>query len=454
MAIQSINPATGTVMETFQPISDGALNAKLDAAVEAYRNHRRAPYETRATWLIGIAAILEDEAESIGRVMTEEMGKPIGAAVAEARKCAWVCRYYAENGASFLRDRSIPSESRSSFVTFQPIGAILAVMPWNFPLWQYFRCVAPAIMAGNVILLKHSSNVPRSALLIEDILRRAGVPKGIHQTLLLPSDRVGALIEDDRVQAVTLTGSNPAGSAVAAIAGRAIKKSVLELGGSDPFIVLPSADLETAVDTAVRARIINNGQSCIAAKRFIVHRDILDRFLPAFVERMAALRIGDPLDPETEIGPLATEAIQRELASQVARSVERGATRLTGGHILDRPGWFYEPTVLTDIPANAPAYSEELFGPVASVFPVDSIDEAIAVANDSEFGLAASVWTTEESAMRRCIADLEVGTVVVNRMVASDPRLPFGGIKRSGYGRELGAEGIHEFVNIKTVVIE
>jgi succinate-semialdehyde dehydrogenase / glutarate-semialdehyde dehydrogenase len=454
MAIQSVNPVTGTVIETFEPISESELNAKLDTATEAYRRYRRVSFDVRAEWVVASASILEEEAETIGRVMTEEMGKPIGAAIAEVRKCAWVCRYYAEHAKAFLEERHIETESPSSFVAFQPIGTILAVMPWNFPLWQYFRHAAPAIMAGNTILLKHSSNVPRSALLIEEVLRRAGVPEGIHQTLLLPSDRIAALIEDDRVQAVTLTGSNPAGSAVGATAGRMIKKSVLELGGSDPFIVMPSARMETAVNTAVRARIINNGQSCIAAKRFIVHRDAVDRFLPPFVAQMEALRIGDPLDPETQVGPLATEGILTELMAQVERSVEGGARLLTGGYALDRPGWFFKPTVLIDIPRNAPAYSEELFGPVASVFPVDSLDEAITVANDSEFGLAASVWTSDDAEVRRCIEDLEVGTVAVNRMVASDPRLPFGGIKRSGYGRELSSEGIREFVNVKTVVIE
>ena len=453
MAIQSVNPTTGTVMETFEAISDRELNEKLDTATAAYRRYRRASYAARAEWMHATAAILEEDAETIGRVMTEEMGKPIGAAIAEVKKCAWVCRYYAEHASAFLEDRRIETESRSSYVTFQPIGTILAVMPWNFPLWQYFRHAAPAIMAGNAILLKHASNVPRSALLIEEVLRRAGVPEGIHQTLLLPSNRIAALIEDDRVEAVTLTGSNPAGSAVGAAAGRMIKKSVLELGGSDPFIVLPSADIDTAVNTAVRARIINNGQSCIAAKRFIVHRDVVERFLPPFVARMEALRIGDPLDADTQIGPLATEAILHELTAQVERSVERGARLLTGGCVVDGPGWFYTPTVLIDIPPNAPAYSEELFGPVAAVFPVDSLDEALAVANDSEFGLASAVWTTDEAEMQRCIHELEVGTVAVNRMVASDPRLPFGGVKRSGYGRELSSEGIREFVNVKTVVI-
>lgn len=454
MAIQSMNPATGTVTETFQSISPEELERKLTAAVKAYRSYRTTTFEDRARWTGAVADILESEADAIGRVMTEEMGKPIGAAVAEAKKCAWVCRYYAEYGESFLTSTSIATEATTSFVAYQPIGTILAIMPWNFPLWQFFRHAAPALMAGNVILLKHASNVPRSALLIEEILRRAGVPDGVHQTLLLPSDGIAALIDDPRVEAVTLTGSNPAGSAVAARAGAAIKKTVLELGGSDPFIVMPSADIDTAVETAVKARIINNGQSCIAAKRFIVHNDIADRFTTAFVEQMAALTVGDPIDPETQIGPLATKAIRDELVEQVARSVEGGARVLTGGHAIDGPGWFYEPTVLVDIPNNAPAYSEELFGPVASVFPVDSLDAAIALANDSDFGLAASVWTRDATEQRRFIDDLEVGTVAVNRMVASDPRLPFGGVKRSGYGRELSVEGIREFVNIKTVVVD
>ncbi|HEX6559409.1 MAG TPA: NAD-dependent succinate-semialdehyde dehydrogenase, partial [Longimicrobiales bacterium] len=386
-------------------------------------------------------------------IMTLEMGKPIGAAIAEAEKCAWACRFYAENGERFLRDEAIATDALESHVAYQPIGAVLAIMPWNFPFWQVFRFAAPALVAGNVGLLKHASNVPQCALAIEDIFRRAGVPDGAFQTLLIGSDRVEQLIDDDRIAAVTLTGSEAAGRAVASQAGRNIKKTVLELGGSDPFIVMPSADLANAIKTAVQARVINNGQSCIAAKRFIVHEQIADEFERGMIAGMEQLVIGDPMDEKTQLGPLATEKIRADLDEQVQKSKAAGAKVLTGGRRMDRNGYFYAPTVLSDIPRNAPAYSEELFGPVASVFHVSSVAEAIELANATWFGLGSAAWTNDPQEQQQFIDGIEAGQVFINGMVASDPRLPFGGVKRSGYGRELGVFGIREFVNIKTVYV-
>jgi succinate-semialdehyde dehydrogenase/glutarate-semialdehyde dehydrogenase len=387
-------------------------------------------------------------------LMTVEMGKTIGAAIAEAEKCALGCRYYAANAERYLADETVHLDGRRSFVRYQPIGVVLAIMPWNFPFWQVFRFAAPALMAGNVGLLKHASNVPQCALAIEDLLRRAGFEDGELQTLLIGAERVERIIADQRVRAVTLTGSERAGTAVASTAGRHLKKTVLELGGSDPFVVMPSADLERAVETAVTARTINNGQSCIAAKRFIVADAIYDEFLQRFVERMANLRVGDPLDEKTQVGPLATDGILRDLAEQVRATVDRGALLLTGGTRLDRDGFFYAPTVLADIPEDSPAYREELFGPVAAVFRARDVEHAIRIANDSPFGLGSAAWTRDDEERRRLIDELDTGLVFINGMVASDPRLPFGGVKRSGYGRELAEVGIREFVNIKTVVIE
>ena len=386
--------------------------------------------------------------------MTAEMGKPLKAAMEESVKSAWGCRYYAENAEAFLRDEPAPTDGGTNYIRYQPVGAVLAVMPWNFPFWQVFRFAAPALMSGNVGLLKHASNVPQCALAIEEIFRRAGFPDGVFQTLLIGSEQVSRLIDDPRVAAVTLTGSEPAGVQVASQAGKRIKKTVLELGGSDPFIVMPSADLQAAAETAVKARVINNGQSCIAAKRFIVANAVADDFERRFVERMQSLRIGDPMDESTELGPLATKQILEDLEDQVRRSVAAGARVLTGGRRLDRPGNFYAPTVLTAIPEKAPAYGEELFGPVASLFRVPDLDAAIHLANDTPFGLGASVWTNDERERERLIDEIEAGQVFVNGMTASDPRLPFGGVKRSGYGRELSIYGIREFVNIKTVSIK
>jgi succinate-semialdehyde dehydrogenase/glutarate-semialdehyde dehydrogenase len=382
------------------------------------------------------------------------MGKPLKAAMEESVKSAWGCRYYAENAEAFLRDEAVPTDAGTNYVRYQPIGAVLAIMPWNFPFWQVFRFAAPALMAGNVGLLKHASNVPQCALAIEEIFQRAGFPDGVFQTLMIGSDQVARLIDDARVAAVTLTGSEPAGMQVAAQAGKRIKKTVLELGGSDPYIVMPSADLQAAAETAVKARVINNGQSCIAAKRFIVADAVADDFERRFVERMQSLRIGDPMEESTELGPLATKQILEDLDDQVQRSVAAGARVLTGGHRLDGPGNFYAPTVLTAIPEKAPAYREELFGPVASLFRVPDLEAAIHLANDTPFGLGASVWTNDERERERLIDEIEAGQVFVNGMTASDPRLPFGGVKRSGYGRELSIYGIREFVNIKTVSIK
>ena len=455
--IASINPATGETLRTFDALTDSQIDDKIERAEAAYRKHRRTSFAERAGWLNAAAEILESGKDQFGRIMTLEMGKPIAAARAEAAKCATACRFYAEHGERLLADEpldvsSSPGAGRS-FIRYQPIGPVLAVMPWNFPFWQVFRFAAPALMAGNAGLLKHASNVPQCALAIEEIVRRAGFPAGIFQTLLIGSAQVGRVIDDRRVKAVTLTGSEPAGAQVAGQAGKQLKKTVLELGGSDPFIVMPGADLDRAVKTAVEARTVNNGQSCIAAKRFIVDGRIADEFERRFVAGMEALRVGDPMDETTQVGPLATPDILEGLDDQVRRSVAAGARVLTGGGRLDRPGNYYAPTVLADVPESAPGYREELFGPVAVLFRANGIDEAIRLANDTEFGLGASAWTVNEAEQRRFIDEIEAGMVFINGMVASDARLPFGGVKRSGYGRELSAYGIREFVNVKTVRI-
>jgi succinate-semialdehyde dehydrogenase/glutarate-semialdehyde dehydrogenase len=454
MPIAAVNPATGETIRTFEPLSEAEIDEKLQRAAETFRVYRRTTFDARASMMMRAAEILETEKNDFARMMTTEMGKPIKGAVGETEKCAWVCRYYAENAAQHLADEFVETNAKKSFVRFQPLGPVLAVMPWNFPCWQVFRFAAPALMAGNVGLLKHASNVPQCALAIEDVFRRAGFPEGVFQTLLVGSDAVPRILEDRRVVAATLTGSEPAGRSVASIAGKQIKKTVLELGGSDAFIVMPSAELEEAVTTAVKARTINNGQSCIAAKRFIVAADIYAEFERGFVEEMKTLRVGDPLDEATDIGPLATEQILKDVDEQVKTSVAAGAHILTGGKKLDRPGNFYQPTVLANIPHDSPAYCEEVFGPVALLFRVNDIDEAIELANATTFGLGAAAWTSELHEQERFIDEIEAGCVFINGMVASDPRLPFGGTKHSGYGRELGEFGIREFVNIKTVWIK
>ena len=449
--IASINPANGETVRVFEHLSGSQIENKLACAESTYESYRRTPIADRARRLIAAAGILEAEQDRLGRIMTLEMGKPIGAARAEAAKCATACRYYAEHGERLLADEPVDAGAGRSFIRYLPIGPVLAVMPWNFPFWQVFRFAAPALMAGNVGLLKHASNVPQCALEIESILHRAGFPEGAFQTLLIGSKAVEQVLGDPRVKAASLTGSEPAGSQVAAQAGRLIKKTVLELGGSDPFVVMPSADLDRAAKTAVDARVINNGQSCIAAKRFILHQDIAGEFEARFVKGMEALRVGDPMDEGTQVGPLATPSILDDLDKQVRKSVEMGARLLTGGRKLDGRGNYYAPTVLADAPSGAPAQCEEMFGPVASMFRASSIGEAIRIANETEFGLGASAWTRDAAEQETFIAELEAGLVFINGMVASDARLPFGGAKRSGYGRELGAYGIREFQNIKTV---
>ncbi len=454
MAIATINPTTGETLKTFAPLADAEIDSKLEQAVAAFRLYKLTTLAERERRMHRAAETLEASKRELGRLMTIEMGKPIKAAIGEIEKCAWVCRYYAENARHHLVDQVIETNANRSYVHFQPLGPVLAVMPWNFPFWQVFRFAAPALMAGNAGLLKHSSNVPQCALAIEDVFRQAGFPEGTFQTLLIGSEEVPGILEDRRVVAATLTGSEPAGRSVASIAGKAIKKTVMELGGSDPFIVMASANLQDAIETGVKARTINNGQSCIAAKRFIISSEIYDEFESGFVARMNTLRVGDPLDEATELGPLATEQILSDLDEQVKKSVAAGARLLTGGKRLGRPGNFYEPTVLAGIPREAPAFCEEVFGPVALLFRVNDLDEAIELANDTPFGLGASAWTHDLEERTRFVAELDAGCVFINAMVASDPRLPFGGVKHSGYGRELGEFGIREFVNIKTVWIK
>ena len=453
MALQSINPATGELIESFDEISDADLEAALERARQTWRQYRGTSFAERAGWLRKAAQILEGEKDKWARLMTREMGKTYKAAVAEAEKCAWACRYFAENGERFLADEAIETDADKSYVRYLPLGPVLAVMPWNFPFWQLVRFAAPALMAGNVGLLKHASNVPGCALALQEIFRRAGFPAGAFQTLLMSSKRVARVIADARVKAVTLTGSDLAGSQVAGEAGKHIKKSVMELGGSDPFIVLPSADLGVAVRTAITARNLNNGQSCIAAKRFIVHARVYDEFERRMVEGLERLKVGDPMRQDIDVGPLATAQILETVASQVDESVQAGARLLTGGKRLDRPGNFYQVSALAQIPPHARAYREEVFGPVALLFKVRDLDEAIELANASDYGLGSSVWTHDEAERLRCVDELEAGATFINAMVVSDPRLPFGGVKRSGYGRELSRQGIREFVNVKAVSI-
>jgi succinate-semialdehyde dehydrogenase / glutarate-semialdehyde dehydrogenase len=447
MPIATINPATGETLRVFEALSDSELEARLEQAARAFRQWRFTPVADRAAVVARAGEILERDKDRFGRLMTLEMGKPLKAAVEEAAKCALACRYYAEHAAEFMAAERVGSDD----VLYQPIGAVLAVMPWNFPFWQVIRFAAPALCAGNVGVLKHASNVPQCALALEQLFIDAGAPAGVFQTLLVGSDRVEGIIGDRRIAAVTLTGSEPAGRQVAATAGRHIKKTVLELGGSDPFIVMPSADVEAAAKVAVKARTINNGQSCIAAKRFIVHDDIAERFTRLFVDGMRALNVGDPMAADTDIGPLATSQIVADLEAQVAESVRRGATVLTGGKRRAGAGNYFEPTVLADVPVDSPAYRDELFGPVASLIRAHDLDDAIRIANDTSFGLASAAWTRDDAEADRFVQEIEAGTVFINGMVASDPRFPFGGIKHSGYGRELGPWGLREFVNVKTV---
>jgi succinate-semialdehyde dehydrogenase / glutarate-semialdehyde dehydrogenase len=450
--IATVSPVSGETLATFDAHSADEIEQRLSSAARAAADWRLTSIEHRAALLSRLAAQLESEKAAFGRLMTLEMGKTLASAIAEAEKCASACTYYAEHGAGFLAPETVSDDPRSEGrVVFQPLGVVLAVMPWNFPFWQVMRFAAPALLAGNAAVLKHASNVPQCALALERLFIEAGAPSGLFQALLVGSDAVAALIGDPRVHAVTLTGSEGAGRSVAAAAGRHLKKAVLELGGSDPFIVLASADVEQAARTAVTARCINNGQSCIAAKRFIVVEPVADEFTKRFVAGMEALRVGDPLEPGTDLGPLATRAIRDEVHGQVTATVGAGARVLCGGGPLPGPGNYYQPTVITDVPRGSPAWADEIFGPVAALFRVPDPGAALALANDTAFGLGASVWTRDENEAAHFARDLEAGSVFINAMVASDPRYPFGGVKASGYGRELGVFGLHEFVNIKTV---
>ncbi|MFH9350105.1 NADP-dependent succinic semialdehyde dehydrogenase [Kitasatospora sp. NPDC017646] len=461
MPIASVNPATGETVQTFEPLDAAGIERRLARAEAAFHGYRSTPFAARAELMHRAADLLERDRDAVARTMTEEMGKPIAASRAEAAKCAKAMRWYADNAEALLADEHpspadvADSGAARAYVRYRPLGPVLAVMPWNFPFWQVVRFAAPALMAGNVGLLKHASNVPRTALALEDLFQRAGFPEGCFQTLLIGSDSVDGVIRDRRVAAVTLTGSEPAGRAVAATAADEVKKAVLELGGSDPFVVLPSADLEAAVSTAVRARVQNNGQSCIAAKRFIVHTDVYDRFTTAFTEAMRSLRIGDPMDESTDVGPLASRQGRDDLEELVEDARTHGARVECGG---ERPmgwdtGWFYEPTVLTGITPAMRIHQEETFGPVATVYRVADLDEAVALANDTPFGLSSNVWTTDQDEQERFVRDIQAGGVFFNGMTASHPALPFGGVKRSGFGRELSGHGIREFCNVTTVWI-
>ncbi len=454
MAIATINPATGELLATFEPLLEAEIEEKLELAAQTFREYQRTSLSERSSILLRVADVLEAEQERFSRLITIEMGKPIRAARAEIAKSLRLCRYYAAEAEQALLDQEIPSGAHRSYIRYEPLGVLLAVMPWNFPFWQVIRMAAPALMAGNVVLLKHSPNVPQCALAVESVFRQAGLPIGAFQTLLIGSEKVASLIADPRVAAVSLTGSESAGRCVGAQAGRHLKKSVLELGGSDPFIVMPSADLPLAVKIAVKARTVNGGQSCIAAKRFIIAEEIYEEFEHRFVAGMKCLRIGDPFDEATQLGPLASEQVLSKLEAQVKDAVSAGSHLLLGGNRFERRGFYFEPSVLSEIPIAAAVYREEVFGPVALLFRARNIDDAIRLANDTAFGLGASIWTNDETECARFLREIEAGSVFVNEMVASDMRFPFGGVKSSGYGRELGAQGLLEFVNMKTVRIQ
>jgi succinate-semialdehyde dehydrogenase/glutarate-semialdehyde dehydrogenase len=456
MAIATINPATGETLKTYDPLTDAAVEDKIARAAAAFATYRLTTPEQRAGWLRAAADVLDDDTDAVAELMTTEMGKTLASAKAEVGKCAKALRWYAEHGPALLEPQPADADAvgaQEAYVVHQPLGVVLAIMPWNFTLWQAMRFAAPALMAGNVGLLKHASNVPQTALYLEELFRKAGFPDDVFQTLLVGSDAIERVLRDDRVVAATLTGSAPAGQSVAAIAGDALKPTVLELGGSDPFIVMPSANLEKAAEVAVTARNQNNGQSCIAAKRFFVHRDVADEFTRLFSEKIAALTVGDPMDPDTQIGPLATEQGREDVEEYVRDAVDKGATVLVGGKRVDRPGWFYEPTLLSGITAEMDLYSGEVFGPVASLFTVDGLDEAIEIANSHPYGLGANLWSEDADERARFIRDVASGMAFVNGMVTSYPELPFGGVKQSGYGRELTGVGMREFMNAKTVWI-
>lgn len=454
MAIETINPATGKSIAKYDALTAEDIEAALARANHGAAAMRNALASERINWLECAARILKDEKEELGKLLTLEMGKTYASAIAEVEKCAEVCTYYAENGDTLLADKLIMSRGSRSFVRYLPLGTVLAVMPWNYPFWQVFRFAAPTILAGNAGLLKHASNVPQSALAIADVLSRAGLPRGGFQTLLITGSQVASILEDKRVSAVTLTGSEGAGSAVAQAAGKMLKPSLLELGGSDPFIVMPSADIDLAVEKAVSGRTKNNGQSCIAAKRFIVHAEIYNDFRERFAAALDALKIGNPMDEETDIGPLATDSIRNELAEQVEKTISMGAKRVTGAKMIEGDGWYYKPGLLEDIPAGSPADKDELFGPVASLFKVANLQEAIELANSTRFGLGSSLFTREESEIQLAFNQIDAGATFINDITTSDPSLPFGGVKSSGYGRELAQEGLYTFMNAKTCVVE
>jgi succinate-semialdehyde dehydrogenase/glutarate-semialdehyde dehydrogenase len=454
MAIATTNPTTGEVLKTYEPLSDAALEDKLARAAAAFAGYRLTPVEDRVRWLRAAADALDADTDSVAELMTTEMGKTLASAKAEVGKCAKALRYYADHGPAFLADETKDADAvgaRQAYVTYQPLGVVLAIMPWNFPLWQAMRFAAPALMAGNVGLLKHASNVPQTALYLEELFRKAGFPDDVFQTLLIGSGTIERVLRDDRVVAATLTGSAPAGQSVASIAGDALKPTVLELGGSDPFIVMPSADLAAAAGVAVTSRNQNNGQSCIAAKRFFVHADVAEEFTRLFAEKIAALTVGDPMDPDTQVGPLATESGLQDVADYVEDARSKGATVVVGGKRVDRPGWFYEPTLVTGVTPEMAVHAEEVFGPVAALYTVASLDEAIEIANSHPYGLGANLWSEDEAERAQFVRDIESGMAFINGMVTSYNELPFGGIKQSGYGRELTELGMRAFMNVKTV---
>ena len=454
MAIATINPTTGETLKTYEPLADEALEEKIARAAAAWSSYRLTPVEDRVGWLRSAADVLEGDTDAVAELMTTEMGKTLASAKAEVGKCVKALRYYAEHGPSYLEPEpkdAAAVAAQEAYVTWQPLGVVLAIMPWNFPLWQAMRFAAPALMAGNVGLLKHASNVPQTARYLEELFRKAGFPADVFQTLLVGSGTIERVLRDDRVVAATLTGSAPAGRSVASIAGDVIKPTVLELGGSDPFIVMPSAHLETASDVAVTARNQNNGQSCIAAKRFFVHRDVAEEFTRLFAEKIAALTVGDPMDADTQVGPLATESGRDDVERYVEDARAKGATVVVGGKRVDRPGWFYEPTLLTGITPEMDLYFEEVFGPVAALWTVDSLDEAIEIANSHPYGLGSNLWSEDEGERKQFVRDIASGMAFINGMTTSYPELPFGGIKQSGYGRELTEVGMREFMNAKTV---
>ena len=454
MAIQTLNPATGEVVKTFEPHDDAFVEAALVSADQAQKDIARWSFAQRKKCMKVMASILENEAEDLAKIITLEMGKPYKQAIGEVRKCAWVCEYYAENAEAYLEKEHIKSDAKTSYRAFFPLGVIMAIMPWNFPFWQVFRFAAPALMAGNTSILKHASNVPQCALAIESIFARAGFPKGSLVTVLIGGSRVERLLRDKRIVAATLTGSEPAGASIAAICGSEIKPTVLELGGADAFIIMPSADIDKAIEIGCKARLQNNGQSCIAAKRFFVHSSIYDEVKAKFVARFKALKVGDPVLDDTDIGPLVNEDSFNEIINQVTSAVKAGATRVYGAEPIEREGFYFQPGILEDIPPSSKAYHEEIFGPVMLMFKVETLDEAIAIANESPFGLGSVIWTQDKAEQEKAITHLQAGATFVNSMTASDPRLPFGGIKKSGYGRELAEEGVRTWSNVKTVCID